>query len=87
MKPKPQRRDAFELFQAHFDQILNPGHELILLANKIDWSSLEAAFVDSYCPDFGAPTGARPYRRVMLVFALDSSRKTKCSRSAKRRAM
>ena len=23
MKPKPQTRDAFQLFQAHFDQILN----------------------------------------------------------------
>ena len=55
MKPKPQRRDAFELFQAHFDQILNADHELVRLANKIDWSSLEAAFVDTYAPDFGAP--------------------------------
>ena len=55
MKPKPQPRDAFELFQAHFDQMLNPNHELVLLAQKIDWSGLEAAFVDSYCLDFGAP--------------------------------
>lgn len=58
MKPKPQPRDAFELFQAHFDQMLNPNHELILLANKIDWSGMEAAFVDTYCPDFGAPAKA-----------------------------
>jgi hypothetical protein len=29
MKPKPQNRDAFELFQAHFDQLLNPAHELV----------------------------------------------------------
>ena len=33
MTPKPQPRDAFELFQSHFDQILNPGHELVQLAN------------------------------------------------------
>jgi len=38
LKPKPQSRDVFELFQAHFDQILNPDHELIQLAGKIGWS-------------------------------------------------
>jgi len=58
MKPRPQARDAFELFQSHFDQLLDPRHELILLANKIDWPSLEAAFVDTYSPDFGAPAKA-----------------------------
>jgi transposase, IS5 family len=58
MKPKPQPRDSFELFQSHFDQLLDPGHELILLANKIDWSNLDAAFVDTYCLDSGAPAKA-----------------------------
>jgi IS5 family transposase len=58
MKPKPQPRDAFELFQAHFDQILDPTHEMVLLADKIDWSGLEAEFVDTYCPDIGAPAKA-----------------------------
>jgi len=58
MKPKTQSRDSFELFQAHFDQLLNPRHELILLANKIDWTSLDVAFVDTYCPDNGAPAKA-----------------------------
>jgi len=58
MKPKTQPRDAFELFQSHFDQLLNPSHELILLATKINWHSMEAAFVDTYCPDIGAPAKA-----------------------------
>ena len=58
MKPKPQPRDAFELFQAHFDQILNPDHELIQLAKKIDWSRFEVSFADTYCEDFGAPARA-----------------------------
>ena len=58
MKPKPQSRDTFELFQAHFNQILNPEHELIKLANQIDWSRFEAAYADSYCEDFGAPAKA-----------------------------
>jgi IS5 family transposase len=58
MKPKSQPRDEFELFQAHFDQLLNPGHELILLANQVDWPGLDAAFTDCYSPDMGAPAKA-----------------------------
>ena len=58
MKPKPQPRDAFQLFQAHFDQMLNPEHELIQLARKIDWPRLDAAFAGSYSPDMGAPAKA-----------------------------
>ena len=58
MKPKPQPRDAFELFQAHFDQILNLDHALIQLASKIDWSRFDAAFADSYSEDMGAPVKA-----------------------------
>ncbi len=58
IKPKSQPRDEFELFQAHFDQLLNPGHELILLANQIDWPGLDAAFADCYRPAIGAPAKA-----------------------------
>ena len=58
MAPKPQPRDAFELFQAHFDQLLNPNHELVILANAVDWPNLDAAFVDCYRPDIGAPAKA-----------------------------
>ena len=67
MKPRPRPLDAFELFQAHFDQLLDPGHELVVLAKKIDWSGLEAAFVDCYCPDIGAPvkTGFNRPRRFV----------------------
>jgi IS5 family transposase len=58
MQPKPQKRDAFELFQSHFDQLLNPGHELVQLAQKIDWGRFEAAFAGGYSPDLGAPAKA-----------------------------
>ena len=58
MKPKPQPRDAFELFQAHFDQLLDRSHELVVLAKKIDWRGMEAAFTDCYCPEIGAPAKA-----------------------------
>ncbi len=55
MKPKSQPCDSFELFQAHFDQLLNPVHELIQLARQIDWAHLDAVLVDCYRPDIGAP--------------------------------
>jgi IS5 family transposase len=58
MPPKPQNRDAFELFQSHFDQLLNPAHELVQLARKIDWGRFEGSFANCYCPDFGAPAKA-----------------------------
>ena len=58
MKPKARPRDAFELFQAHFDQLLDPDHELMQLASQIDWPSLDVAFADCYRPDIGAPAKA-----------------------------
>jgi len=58
MPPKPLNRDAFELFQSHFDQLLNPAHELVQLARKIDWGRFEAAFAGGYSPDLGAPAKA-----------------------------
>ena len=36
MQPKKQERGTFELFRSHFDQLLNPNHELIKLARAID---------------------------------------------------
>ncbi len=55
MKPKPQTPDAFHLFQSHFQQILNPEHPLVRLADKIDWPRFDGAFADSYSDDLGAP--------------------------------
>lgn len=75
MKPKPQPRDAFSLFQAHFRQILNPEHPLLRLSEAIDWARFDAAFADSYSEDFGAPAKAT---RLMvglqyLKYAFDES--------------
>ena len=57
MKPKPQPRDAFELFQSHFsacagthadrDQLLDPRHELVRLAKMIDWPGRGEVGADS----------------------------------------
>ena len=51
MKPRPQDRDAFELFQSHFDQLLNPKHALVQLAKKIDRSRFETALASCYTED------------------------------------
>ena len=40
MKPQTQDQDALQLFQAHFDQLLNPTHSLVKLARQIDSESL-----------------------------------------------
>jgi len=58
MQPKPQSRDAFELFQSHFDQLLYPAHQLVQLAQKIDWVRFESSFAGGYSPDLGAPAKA-----------------------------
>lgn len=55
MRPKPQPGDAFELFQVHFRQILDPDHPLVRLADRIDWPRFDVAFADSYSEDLGAP--------------------------------
>ncbi len=31
-----------ELFQLHLSEFINMGHELVLLANKINWKGLES---------------------------------------------
>lgn len=69
MKPKTQDSTAFELFQAHFDQILNAQHPLVWLADRIDWPRFDAAFADSYNEELGAPgtaTAAGHYRVTLF---------------------
>lgn len=58
MKPKPRSADSFQLFQAHFNQILNREHPLVVLADQIDWPKFDLAFEDSYSEDLGAPAKA-----------------------------
>jgi IS5 family transposase len=56
MKPRSApKASQLNLFQAQFDQLLNPDHPLCVLAKKVNWNRFETAFVDCYCPDFGAP--------------------------------
>ncbi len=77
MKPKSQDATAFELFQAHFDQILNARHPLVRPAARIDWARFDAAFADSYNEELGAPGKAarlmenNPYDGHTLSETLD----------------
>ena len=48
MKPKTTSTNQFDLFQANFKQILNPDHELCLLADAIDRLGFDSQFVDCY---------------------------------------
>ena len=58
MKPKTTSSDQFALFQANFKQILNPDHQLCLLADAINWPGFDAQFVDCYSDDMGRPGNA-----------------------------
>jgi len=58
MKPKRSSDNQFQLFQAHFEQILNPQHPLRQIADKMDWGAFDLALADCYCEDFGAPAKA-----------------------------
>ena len=43
MRPKQQRHSRHgDLFRARLDQIINMKHELVVLADKIDWAWLDA---------------------------------------------
>ncbi len=58
MKPKTTSTNQFALFQANFKQILNPEHQLCLLADAINWPGFDAHFVDCYSDDMGRPGNA-----------------------------
>lgn len=56
---KPEKIDnARQLFTSRLSQILNPAHELVRLAQTIDWQQLETALAECYDPDFGRPGNA-----------------------------
>lgn len=56
MKPGTQRETGQnDLFKARLDQIIDLGHELVLLALAIDWVFLEAQFGAVYSDEPGQP--------------------------------
>lgn len=57
MRPKKDLNEALqlELYKIELERIVNRGHELVKLANRINWSAFEDAFEVCYCPDNGRP--------------------------------
>ena len=68
MRPKQQKKaDHDDLFKARLDQIINMKHELVALADKIDWAWLDGQLAD-YFSDQGRP--AEPVRFMLGMFIL-----------------
>jgi len=68
MRPKkPGKADHDDLFRARLDQIINLKHELVLLANKIDWDWIDGE-LSGYFSDQGRP--AEPVRFMIGMFML-----------------
>ena len=44
-----------EIFRTHLEDLINLDHELVLLANKIDWQYFETEFAPYYS-EHGAPS-------------------------------
>ncbi len=68
MRPKQQQKARHDdLFRARLDQIINMKHELAVLADKIDWTWLDAQLADCFS-DQGRP--AEPVRFMLGMFLL-----------------
>lgn len=57
MKPKksPQKNHQMDLFRPELMKMINPSHEMVKLANVVEWSRLDELFGETYCPDNGRP--------------------------------
>ena len=63
MRPKDRSDDGGEdLFQSRLLNIINPRHELVRLAEAIDWSRFDDAFGEVYT-DKGRPALTTRLRR------------------------
>jgi len=68
MRPKQQHKARHDdLFRARLDQIINLRHELVVLADKIDWAWLDDELAGCFA-DTGRP--AEPVRFMIGMFLL-----------------
>ncbi len=68
MRPKqPTKADHDDLFRARLDHIINMRHELVVLADKIDWAWLDTELAGCFS-DRGRP--AEPVRFMIGMFLL-----------------
>ena len=68
MRPKQQQKARHDdLFRARLDQIINMKHELVVLADRIDWDWLDAQLADCFS---GQGRPAEPVRFMIGMFLL-----------------
>jgi len=68
MRPKQQKKaDHDDLFKARLDQIINMKHELVVLADQMDWAWLDEQ-IAPYFSDQGRP--GEPVRFMLGMFIL-----------------
>jgi IS5 family transposase len=75
MLKKTRELSQEELFKSRLDQMLDPKHPLVRLANTIDWGYFEKAFGKHYAYNVGSP--GKPIRILVglhyLKYAYDES--------------
>ena len=71
MRPKQQPKARHDdLFRSRLDQIINLKHELVILAESIDWAWIDAELADRFS-DQGRP--AEPVRFMIGMFMLKAT--------------
>ena len=65
---KTDKSPQLDIFKVPLVQFIQEKHELCLLANEIDWGSVEKEFGQYYCPDNGRPSV--PIRKIVGVLLL-----------------
>ena len=71
MRPKKAKKsDHDDLFLVRLDHMINPRHELVLLANKIDWDWIDGELAPSFS-EHGRP--AEPSRFMIGMFLLKAT--------------
>src|SRR3989338_7547408 len=68
MRPKQQQKARHDdLFRSRLDQIINMKHELVIMADKIDWAWIDEQLAECFS-DQGRP--AEPVRFMIGMFLL-----------------
>ena len=70
MQPKAQDKQGY-IFQQKLSEFINMGHELVILADKIEWQKFEKIFGRVYIPGKGRP--GLPTRLMVGLFYLKST--------------
>ena len=53
---KTPKEHQMSIFEVALESFIDMNHELVLLANQIDWEAVESEFAEYYCADNGRPS-------------------------------